>query len=234
MVLANTKIERKFVKDEAYDIISKKIIRGELKPKTRLRINDLSESLGISRTPVREALLKLEDEGLVMTKANRWTMVSPINVKETLDIYPIISNLECLALRLGFENINNEILEKLEKINEKIKLAKKDNNQLEALKLDDKFHKIIIDMSLNKEIYPLVQGLKRKVKRVEIYFFENDKDHLTTYEEHKKLIAYMKDKNLDMSIKALRKNWVNTLDSVDEITEENPLLEDAIIEPTNL
>lgn len=218
MVLTDRKIKRRFIKDEAYDIISKQIIRGDLKPRSRLRINDLSEDLGISRTPVREALLKLEDEGLVMTKANRWTMVAPININETLDIYPIISSLECLSLRLGFERIDDDVIKKLEEVNEEIKVQMKEKNQLGVLKLDEKFHKIIIDTSLNDEIYPIVEGLKRKVKRVEIYFFEINKDQFTTYEEHKKLIKHLKNKDLDKSLNALRKNWANTLDSVDEIS----------------
>ncbi|MDY3005887.1 GntR family transcriptional regulator [Anaerococcus sp. AGMB00486] len=233
MVLTNTKIKRKFIKDEAYDIISEQIIRGELMPKTRLRINDLSKDLGISRTPVREALLKLEDEGLVMTKANRWTMVAPINIKETLDIYPIISSLECLSLRLGFKRIDEKIIKKLEDVNEKIKLKSKEKDQLEILKLDEKFHKIIIDSSLNDEIYPIIEGLKRKVKRVEIYFFESHKDQFTTYEEHKKLIEYLKDKDFEKSINALRKNWVNTLDSLDEITEDIEVDSDEDLLPNN-
>ncbi len=114
-------IKRKFIKDEAYDLISKKIISGELKPKTRIRINEMSEALGISRTPVREAILRLEDEGLILSKANRWTMVAPINIDETLNIYPIISSLEQLALKIGFSNINDEVIEELENINENIK-----------------------------------------------------------------------------------------------------------------
>ena len=72
------KISRTFVKDEAYNLLAQRIINGELKPCERLRVQELSDDLGISRTPVREALLQLESEGLVMTKANRWTIVSPI------------------------------------------------------------------------------------------------------------------------------------------------------------
>lgn len=226
MDLKKAKIERRFIKDEAYDIISSQIISGDLKPKTRLRINELSEDLGISRTPVREALLKLEDEGLVMTKANRWTIVAPIDLKETLDIYPIISNLEALALRLAFDNIDEKIIEKLEKINRKIKLSTEDNDQEAMFELDAKFHKIIIDLSQNTEIYPILEGLKRRVKRVEIFFFENENDKLTTFEEHEKIIENLKKKDLEKSIKALRKNWANTLSALAGFEDKYDGLED--------
>lgn len=214
MDLKKAKIERRFIKDETYDIISSQIISGNLKPKTRLRINELSEDLGISRTPVREALLKLEDEGLVMTKANRWTIVAPINLKETLDIYPIISNLEAFSLRLAFDNIDEKVIERLEKINRKIKISTQNNDQEAMFELDAKFHKIIIDLSQNTEIYPILEGLKRRVKRVEVFFFENENDKLTTFEEHEKIIENLKKKDLEKSIKALRKNWANTLSAL--------------------
>ena len=68
----SNKIKRTFVKDEAYNIIHDQIIEGKLAPYTQLKISELSKELGISRTPVREAILKLENEDLVISKANQW------------------------------------------------------------------------------------------------------------------------------------------------------------------
>ena len=94
----NTIIKRTFVKDEAYHILHDQIINGELKPYTQLKISDLSIELGISRTPIREAILRLENEGLVVSKANKWTMVAPIKVDSLKDIYEIVCELESYAL----------------------------------------------------------------------------------------------------------------------------------------
>ena len=115
------KISRTFVKDEAYNLLAQRIISGELKPCERLRVQELSDDLGISRTPVREALLQLESEGLVMTKANRWTIVAPINPCEAKDIYPIIYSLEELALIEAFDKIDEKFIEKIQDINEDIR-----------------------------------------------------------------------------------------------------------------
>lgn len=210
-------IKRKFIKDEAYDLISKKIISGELKPKTRIRINEMSEALGISRTPVREAILRLEDEGLILSKANRWTMVAPINIDETLNIYPIISSLEQLALKIGFSNINDEVIEELENINENIKKIQSKKNHIKILELDQAFHKEIIDLAQNSEINSLLDGLKRKVSRVDIYFFENDIHKMSSFDEHAEIIKYLKKKDLEKALLALEKNWATTMSSLEDI-----------------
>ncbi len=210
-------IKRKFIKDEAYDLISKKIISGELKPKTRIRINEMSEALGISRTPVREAILRLEDEGLILSKANRWTMVAPINIDETLNIYPIISSLEQLALKIGFSNINDEVIEELENINENIKKIQSKKNHIKILELDQAFHKEIIDLAHNSEIDSLLDGLKRKVSRVDIYFFENDSHKMSSFDEHAEIIKYLKKKDLEKALLALEKNWATTMSSLEDI-----------------
>lgn len=219
-------IKRKFIKDEAYDLISTKIISGELKPKTRIRINEMSEALGISRTPVREAILRLEDEGLILSKANRWTMVAPINIEETLNIYPIISSLECLALKLGFSNIDDKMIENLENINEKIKKIQSKKNHIKILELDQAFHKEIINLCDNKEIESILYGLKRKVSRVDIYFFEDDCHKMSSFDEHAEIIKCLKERNLDKVLIAIEKNWENTMSSLEEIDFPSEDLED--------
>ena len=116
----SNKIKRTFVKDEAYNIIHDQIIEGKLAPYTQLKISELSKELGISRTPVREAILKLENEDLVISKANQWTMVAPIRVERLKDIYPLIYDLEAYILRENFSKIDDSFIDKLTAINEKI------------------------------------------------------------------------------------------------------------------
>src|SRR3712207_2456037 len=109
------------MKDQAYETLSYWIITGELQPNTRLNIYDLSELLGISRTPVREALLRLEKDGLVLMKANSWTIVAPINLEEAEHIYSVIIALEKLALQQAFIHLQKEDLIELKSLNENLK-----------------------------------------------------------------------------------------------------------------
>src|SRR5579885_2278401 len=96
------KIERTFVREEAYLKLRDWIVEGALEPGAQLRDKALAEKMGVSRTPIREALLRLEDEGLVITKPNRSTQVSPIDFHNALHLYSLVWSLEQLALRQSF------------------------------------------------------------------------------------------------------------------------------------
>jgi DNA-binding GntR family transcriptional regulator len=214
------KIKRVFIKDEAYERLNKLIVTGELAPMTKIRITDLSEQLGISRTPLREALLRLENDGLIISKANRWTMVAPININDALNIYPIIASLECLALKEAFDKLEDKDVEELDKINEEIKAIDADKDLLKKIQTDNLFHKKIIDMSGNVEIYPLIENLKRKVQRMEIFYYEDIQGYSKTYDSHKIIINSLKERNLENSLEALKKNWEDTLEIFHRIAEK--------------
>lgn len=214
------KIKRVFIKDEAYERLNRLIVTGELAPLTKIKITDLSEKLGISRTPLREALLRLENDGLIISKANRWTMVAPINIEDAINIYPIISSLECLALEKAFDKINDSDIEELIQINEDIKSIDLESDLLEKIRKDNLFHKKIIDISGNIEIYPIIENLKRKVQRMEIFYYNEIQGYSKTYDAHKIIIDNMKKRDLEKSLEALRKNWKDTLEIFQRINEE--------------
>ena len=163
-MIEKIKIKRKSMRDEAYDILQDWIVTGQFEPGRKLKDSELSEMLGISRTPVREALLKLEDEGLIETKANRWTMVSSVSIEQVEDIYPIVQSLEMLAIEQGINNLNDNIINILEEINLKFKEELMSGEKEEAFQSDFKFHNTIITMSNNVELIRILKSLKIKIK----------------------------------------------------------------------
>ena len=217
------KIKRTFVKDEAYNILHDKIITGELTPYTQLKISELSKELGISRTPVREAILRLENENLVISKANQWTMVAPIKVERLKDIYPLVLELESYALRENFDQITDEFIDELEKINKQIRMEHMNENIMRVIELDDDFHDLIVGLSPNKEIKPIIDRLKKRIKRFEIGFYQAKDVHKapSTYDEHLILIESLRERDLDKSLDALRKNWTTTItdESIEKISK---------------
>ena len=217
------KIKRTFVKDEAYNILHDEIISGNLKPYTQLKITELSKELGISRTPVREAILRLENEGLVVTKANQWTMVAPIKVESLKDIYEIVLELETYILSNNFSNIDDNFIKELIDINENIKKEHMDSNILNVIDLDNEFHDKIIGLSSNKEIKPIIDKLKNRLKRFEICFYKAKDTHKepSTYNEHLVMIEAFENRDLEKSLKALRKNWTTTItqESIEKINK---------------
>ncbi|MDQ7863466.1 GntR family transcriptional regulator [Peribacillus frigoritolerans] len=86
------------------------IVQGILTPGQQLRDKELAEQLGVSRTPIREALLRLEDEGFVETKPSRSTIVFPYSIRRVLNIYSIVWTLEKLAMEQAFDFIEDRHL----------------------------------------------------------------------------------------------------------------------------
>ncbi len=105
------KIQRTFVRQEAYVKLRNWILDGTFAPGMQLRDKELAAQLGVSRTPIREALLRLEDEGLVQTKPNRSTHVSSIDFHNAFHLYSIVWTLEKLALTQAFGSITEDHLQ---------------------------------------------------------------------------------------------------------------------------
>lgn len=202
------------MRDEAYTILQNWIVIGELEPGRKLKDSELSEMLGISRTPVREALLRLEDEGLIETKANRWTMVSEINMDQVEQIYPIVQSLEILAIEEGMINLNESVIKELIQINEDFKSELLAGEKINAYQLDLKFHVTIINLSGNSELLRILNNLKIKIKRIEVYYFDKKYDELESFIEHQKIITALKSGDIEEVKAAVWKNWENSFNRI--------------------
>ena len=213
-----TQLKRTFMKDEAYNILRKWIMIGKLEPGAKLRNQDLSDTLGISRTPVREALLQLENEGLVVTKANRWTLVAPIDLESAKNIYSIVWSLESLALEQAFPRFSQADLEGLELLNEQLNKTMKVGENIKALEIDNAFHDKIIEISNNSELPKLLASLKIKIQRIEIHYFSQNYARHASYNEHSQILDTIKKQDLDSALQAIQNNWKNSLKRIQQST----------------
>src|SRR3954453_2279459 len=100
-VPANDPFERDLLRDRAYAAIRDAIVDGTLTPGERLRDQELCTWLGLSRTPVREALVRLEQDGLVETAPQRFTRVAPLDRRAARDAFPVVASLHALAAELA-------------------------------------------------------------------------------------------------------------------------------------
>ena len=201
------KIERTFVREAAYLKLQSWIVEGTLDPGMQLRDKELAEKMGVSRTPIREALLRLEDEGLVKTKPNSSTLVAPIDFDNAIHLYSIVLSLEKLALNQSFQSITDKHVQTMAEANERFLKELKNYNRLSALSADNDFHSVYIQLSQNKELQRILSGLKHKLKRLDLYYFEKVKDAHLSYEEHLKIIEALKRKDLSSALRAVESNW---------------------------
>ncbi|GIN74543.1 GntR family transcriptional regulator [Bacillus sp. J14TS2] len=214
MTLSSHKISRVSMRNHAYELIKNAIISGELKPEMRVKDKELSEQLGISRTPVREAMLRLEDEELIVSKPNSYTMVAPINTVEAKEIYSIVIALETLAFQEALLNYTSTQLQQLEKINHQYINAIEKGNPKNCLKYDMEFHSQLVRMSNNKELEKILSKLKDKIVRIESFYFHKVIPKQKSINEHTMIIEEMRNRSFSKAGELIKNNWMNSLNNL--------------------
>jgi DNA-binding GntR family transcriptional regulator len=204
------KIQRTFVREEAYNKLRDWILDGTFAPGMKLRDKDLAGELGVSRTPIREALLRLEDEGLVQTKPNCSTHVSSLDFHNAFHLYCIVWTLERLALGQAFGSITDKHIQTMVEANERFLQSMKARDRLSALQADHDFHSVYVALSQNKELEKIISEIKNKLKRLDLYYFEKIKNAALSYDEHQKIIEALKEKDLSKAQNAVEHNWKNS------------------------
>lgn len=204
-------INRFSMREEVYNTLLKWIMEGELRPGEKLLDKDLAEKMGVSRTPVREALRRLEDKELVESSANRWTRVAEIAIEEPEMIYPILWSLEELAVAQAIEHMSESDFVKMEQANEALDKALASGDPVGASRADAKFHAIYIELSGNHFLITILQDLKIRCRRLEVAYFEGSGCAKESVAEHRLIIAALRSGDLVRIQSLIRSNWQSSL-----------------------
>jgi DNA-binding GntR family transcriptional regulator len=202
---------RYLLRDEIYGQLQEWIITGVLKPGDKVRDTELAERLSVSRTPVREALRRLEDEGLIETSLNRWTRVAPLDLGEADRIYPIIAALEREAVLLAPADPAPDELQRLTSSNERLVDALKKGDALAASSADYEFHQIIIDRCGNPDLFRIVRDLKVRLRRLEVAYFHGLSIGGRSAKEHQAVLKALANEDTIRAATAIEKNWKQSL-----------------------
>lgn len=177
------------LKEKAYHIIKNKIINCEIQPGESLDEKNLKEEIGASRTPIREALSKLEQENLIIILPKRGIFVNDITLKDIKEIFSIRKFMEPYIMKLSYENISKDELKRYKKLFEEFYTDKK--NDLYYTNLDAKFHYFLIKASDNKYLINMMQQIFIQNHRIRIMSAKKDHRLVDSIEEHLKIINYM-------------------------------------------
>jgi len=208
----NDQISRPSMRDEVYNKLLNWIMEGVLRPGEKIVDKDLAEHLGVSRTPVREALRRLEDKELVESAANRWTRVSEIPSKEPEMIYPIIWTLEKLALATAMDNMIDDDFVKMDHANNALAIAIENNDPVAASHADADFHGVFIECSQNFCLIKILEDLKIRYRRLEVNYFEDIAYEQSSVEEHNRLICALRNRDVALAEEILHSNWEKSLE----------------------
>ena len=202
----------KTLKDYVYEYISKGIQEGTLKPNDKLNEQEISDRLGISRTPIRETLIQLAADGLLESIPHRGFRVKPLSLKEVTELYIIIGNLDSLAANLALYNLSEEDINQMEGLKEEMDEAIKKEEYDRYYKLQIEFHDVYINKCNNKELIRILNQLRMRFIRQSYSNIDKEellKVLLETNEQHGVIIDLIKardSKRLENYIKEVHWN----------------------------
>jgi DNA-binding GntR family transcriptional regulator len=206
------------LRDDAYRAILDAIVDGTLAPGERLNDADLGNWLGVSRTPIREALGRLEQAGLVQTKPGRFTIVSPLDVRETTAAQQVAAAMHELAVREAVPVLSADDLDAMRRANARFDRALKKNDVDVALSADDDFHDVAVRACANPVVRSVLDQVTPVLRRVERMRFSS----LTgrgSVALHDEIITRCAEGDADGAVLAVRTNWRSLLPLLDTATE---------------
>ena len=173
------------LRDVVFNTLRQAILTGELKPGERLMEIHLAERLGVSRTPIREAIRKLELEGLVTMIPRRGAEVAQITEKSMSDVLEVRRALDALCVELACDRITEEELARLEQACSDFEAAVKTRDNKVIAQADVKLHDIIVQATGNSRLIQLVNNLSEQMYRYRFEYIKDSSRHENLVEEHR-------------------------------------------------
>ncbi|MEO5740233.1 MAG: GntR family transcriptional regulator [Vicinamibacterales bacterium] len=159
--------------ERVYDVVRDRIIAKALPPRSYVREEELATCMGVSRTPVREALSRLASEGFLERITHRGFRVPERSIEELAQTYVVLQSLELLASELAFPRITSADLARLEAANAAFAAAVHANDVTTAVDLNDHFHHILSELSGNPVLSRMLADLRGQVHRLEVIDFSS-------------------------------------------------------------
>lgn len=207
-------VSRSLLREDAYRAIRDAIVDGTLAPGERLNDAELAEWLGVSRTPVREALARLEQTGLVQTKPGRYTRVSPLDVRAARAAQSVTAAMHELAVREAVSNLSAAELDAMREANARFDSALRRNDPDAALAADDDFHGVPVMACANHAIRAVLEQFTPVLRRLERVRFSSLSGR-GSVAQHDQIIALCEAGDIEAAVAATRANWQTLLPLLD-------------------
>lgn len=196
------------LRELVFETLREAIIQGRLRPGERLMEVQLAEEMGVSRTPVREAIRKLELEGFVVMVPRKGAYVAGISTKDIADVFEVRAALEALAAGLAAERITEEELEELERL--LVEAQEASTRDLQALvEVDARFHELIYKASRNQKLIQIITNLTDQIQRFRLTSLSRPGRYKHAMEEHKKIVEAISERNVELAQALAREHIEN-------------------------
>ncbi|HEY8717131.1 GntR family transcriptional regulator [Pengzhenrongella sp.] len=217
-------LKRPPLRFEAYDVLLDAIIRGELAPGEQIRDTDVAARLGLSRTPVREAISRLVDVGLAESKPGVYTRITILDRRDVLATLKVLRALDDIAVRDGVPAMTPDHLERLREANENFAKAVRGTDVMQAIVTDDLFHAIIVEAAENPVVARLIEQLHPQIHRILFRKFSSLLGSRETVDHHEQLIALCAAGDADAAAALSAEHWSHLGVLIDDLFESDHLV----------
>ena len=205
------------LRDVVFNTLRQAILRGELKPGERLMEIQLANKLGVSRTPVREAIRKLELEGLVLMIPRKGAEVADISEKSLKDVLEVREALEELAARLACDKITKEGINRLKEAAQDFCSALKSNDITQMAEADVRFHDVICNATENQKLGQLLNNLREQMYRYRIEYLKDQQVYEKLLSEHEEIIRHIEKGEKDEAARVVSRHIENQAQAVADV-----------------
>lgn len=210
-------IARQSLHDAITSHLRDMIIEGELEPGERIYEGPLCERLGVSRTPLREALRYLASEGLVDLTPQRGASVRKFSAKDIEDMLVLIRSLEELAGRLACEKGSDEEIVEVRRLHDRMLEEYRAGNRLDYYKTNQHIHSAIVALSHNESLIQVHASLQSKLKRVRFIGHEGQEKWAAAVAEHISMIGALERRDATALVSALSEHLGHAWDRVRDV-----------------
>lgn len=208
------------LRDVVFNTLREAILRGELKPGERLMELQLAAKLGVSRTPIREAIRMLEQEGLAVTIPRKGAEVAKMTEKDMKDVLQVREALDELAATIACEQMTAEQLDTLKSTMREFEEYTKTGNVKKIAEADVKFHDIIYQATGNPKLVNILSNLREQMYRYRIEYLKDEKNYPVLIREHSEIVEGLMAKDKTKVTAAMHRHVENQVEAVKEIIRE--------------
>jgi len=226
-------LKRKPLGDDVYAVLRKMIVHRQLEPGSKIVEAQIASLLGVSRTPVREALQRLEYEGWVETQMGRSPRVTPMTASKIEEVYPLIAVLEGLAVRLALPHLTAQDLQHMKELTNTMASCARRGDIEKLLEADTQFHGLLHERSQNGRLRRFIGDLRGRTERLEHAFFSTSVAVQGSLRRHRKLVRLLERGNPQAAQRALEKQWDMGRKELLEIVRQRKIVVEASNESTS-
>lgn len=208
-------------KYQVYDEIKRGILKGQYMPGDVLTERKLSDEMGISRTPIREAMQMLAHDGWLVMETYKGAVVREFDLEYVLEVLKIRKSLEMLAVEDAVLNVTDRDLEELEEIARCQRDMLNHYDEYDYIEMDRKFHQKIYELSHNRTLQGLLNNFNDIISFFGIRALKQKERKITTMEEHQKILDAVKSRDAGAAVRAMEDHMSKTFINIEGYMKEH-------------